>query len=54
MLREIEVQRQFRHPHIMRILDAAEDEDDPWFVMPVARGNRHRMCSFSQTVACAA
>jgi serine/threonine protein kinase len=37
MAREIEVQRLFEHPHIMPILDAAEDGS--WFVMPLAQGN---------------
>lgn len=37
MAREIDVQRRFRHPHIMPILDAADDAS--WFVMPLAQGN---------------
>jgi serine/threonine protein kinase len=37
MAREIEVQRTFDNPHVMPILDAAEDGS--WFVMPVAEGN---------------
>jgi len=35
MVREIDVQRLFRHPHIMPILDAADDWS--WFVMPLAQ-----------------
>ena len=37
MIREIEVQRLFDHPHIMPILDAAYDRS--WLVMPLAQGN---------------
>jgi eukaryotic-like serine/threonine-protein kinase len=37
MAREIDVQRRFDHPHIMPILDAADDGS--WFVMPLAQGN---------------
>lgn len=37
MAREIEVQRQFSHPNVMPIVDAASDGS--WFVMPLAEGN---------------
>jgi serine/threonine protein kinase len=37
MVREIAVQRLFLYPHIMPIMDAADDCS--WFVMPLAQGN---------------
>ena len=43
MAREIDVQRLFRHPHIMPILDAADDWS--WFVMPLAQGNLDELWS---------
>ena len=43
MAREIDVQRHFRHLHIMPILDAASDCS--WFVMPLAQGNLDELWS---------
>ncbi len=37
MEREIRVQRRLDHPNIMPIIDA--DDDNSWFVMPLAEGN---------------
>ena len=37
MEREIRVQRGLDHPNIMPIIDA--DDDNSWFVMPLAEGN---------------
>src|SRR5688500_9646435 len=37
MAREIQVQRTFDHPHVMPIIDAADDGS--WMVMPLAEGN---------------
>ncbi len=43
MARQIDVQRLFRHPHIMPILDAADDWS--WFVMPLAQGDLDELWS---------
>ena len=36
--REIDVQTQLKHPHIMTILDHSTGDQEPWFSMPVADG----------------
>ena len=44
MIREIDVQRLFRHPHIMPILER-HAADRSWFVMPLAQGNLEELWS---------
>lgn len=37
--REVRILKGFDHPHIVKILHADLNSDDPWFLMPLADGN---------------
>jgi serine/threonine protein kinase len=46
--REVRIQRQLKHPNVIRIVDFDLDAEPPWFVMPLAQGNlRQKLSSLS-------